>query len=178
MAGKDLALRDVPADKRWELRTALLKLQRQAGDPRLEKADPKLRDQLKGLAHAIEFVPTWVVVCVALALGVGTCIGYKRIVVTVAEKIGKTHLTYAQGAAAEVVAAATILLADAAHMPVSTTHILSSGVAGTMAANGSGIQGSTVGKIALAWVLTLPAATLLAGVLFAFGRLVSGLFGG
>src|SRR5262249_54998271 len=80
------------------------------------------------LARSIEYVPTWVVFGVALALGVGTMIGYERIVVTVAEKIGKTHLTYAQGAAAELVAAATISLADVAHMPVSTTQVLSPGV--------------------------------------------------
>jgi PiT family inorganic phosphate transporter len=107
---------------------------------------------------------------VAVALGVGTTIGYKRIVVTVAEKIGKSHLTYAQGAAAEVVAAATIGLADVFHMPVSTTHVLSSGVAGTMWANRSGIQSETVRKIGLAWILTLPAAILLAAGLFMLGE--------
>ena len=93
-------------------------------------------------------------------------VGWKRIVVTVGEKIGKTHLTYGQGAAAEIVAAVTILLADWYKLPVSTTHILSSGVAGTMAANGSGLQGRTLLNIALAWVLTLPAAILLAGGLY------------
>jgi PiT family inorganic phosphate transporter len=96
-------------------------------------------------------------------------IGYKRIVVTVAEKIGKAHLTYAQGAAAEVVAAFTIGMADVVHMPVSTTHVLSSGVAGTMWANRSGIQGDTVKKIGLAWILTLPAAILISAALFALG---------
>ena len=100
---------------------------------------------------SIEFVPLWVVVCVALS-GLGTAIGYKRIVVTVAEKIGNTHLTYAQGAAAELVAAGTILLADVHKTPVSTTHVLSSGVAGTMAANCSGVQGETVKRIALSLV--------------------------
>ncbi len=104
----------------------------------------------------------------ALVLGVGTMIGYQRIVVTVAEKIGKAHLTYAQGAAA-VVAAVTIGLADVLHMPVSTTHVLSSGVAGTMWANRSGIQGETVRKIGLAWVFTLPAATVLSAALFSIG---------
>ena len=117
-------------------------------------------------------MPTWVVVGVALALGIGTTIGYKRIVVTVAEKIGKTHMTYAQGAAAEVVAAVTIGLADVFHMPVSTTHVLSSGVAGTMWANRSGIQGETVRRIGLAWVLTLPAAIVLAATLFSVGGFV------
>jgi phosphate/sulfate permease len=126
------------------------------------------------LQPVIEFVPLWVVFGTALALGFGTCIGYKRIVITVAEKIGKSHLTYGQGAAAETVAAATIILADVAHLPVSTTQILSSGVAGTMAANRSGIQGSTCRKILLAWVLTLPACMVLAGVLFTLGRCIVG----
>ena len=102
----------------------------------------------------------------ALALGLGTMVGWKRIVVTVGEKIGKTHLTYGQGAAAELVAAGTILAADFYALPVSTTHILSSGVAGTMAANGSGLQWSTVRNIALAWVTTLPAAMFLSGLLY------------
>jgi PiT family inorganic phosphate transporter len=93
-------------------------------------------------------------------------VGWKRIVVTVGEKIGKTHLTYAQGAAAEMVAAITIYAADQFSLPVSTTHILSSGVAGTMAANGSGLQASTIRSIAMAWVLTLPAAILLSGTLY------------
>jgi PiT family inorganic phosphate transporter len=93
-------------------------------------------------------------------------VGWKRIVVTVGEKIGKTHLTYAQGASAELVAMATIGLADAFGLPVSTTHVLSSGVAGTMAANGSGLQLSTIRNIAVAWVLTLPAAMLLSGSLY------------
>jgi PiT family inorganic phosphate transporter len=130
-----------------------------------------LRTQLQTVQKAIEFVPLWVVIGVALALGIGTTIGYKRIVVTVAEKIGKTHLSYAQGAVAEVVAAGTIMLADAFHMPVSTTQVLSSGVAGTMAANGSGIQGGTCKKIAMAWVLTLPCSILLAAGLFTLGSL-------
>jgi PiT family inorganic phosphate transporter len=118
------------------------------------------------LDNATKFIPVWVKVAVAIALGLGTMIGWKRIVVTVGEKIGKSHLAYGQGAAAELVAAGTIGAADIFGLPVSTTHVLSSGVAGTMAANGSGLQWSTVRSIALAWVLTLPAATLLAGVLY------------
>jgi PiT family inorganic phosphate transporter len=112
---------------------------------------------------ATRFIPTWVKVAVALALGLGTMVGWKRIVVTVGERIGKQHLTYAQGAVAEIVAAATII---GVNMPVSTTHVLSSGVAGTMTANGSGLRRITVLNIALAWVLTLPAAALLAAGLF------------
>jgi PiT family inorganic phosphate transporter len=124
----------------------------------------------KELDGATKFIPTWVKICVAIALGLGTMIGWKRIVVTVGEKIGKTHLTYGQGAAAELIAAATIGAADGFGLPVSTTHVLSSGVAGTMAANGSGMQWSTLRNIALAWVLTLPAAMLLSGVLYAAFR--------
>jgi PiT family inorganic phosphate transporter len=116
--------------------------------------------------QATKFIPTWVKVSVAVALGLGTMVGWKRIVVTVGEKIGKTHLTYAQGASAEMVAATTIAAADMFGLPVSTTHVLSSGVAGTMAASGSGLQWGTVRSLVLAWVLTLPAAILLAGVLY------------
>ena len=118
------------------------------------------------LDKATKFIPTWVKVAVAIALGLGTMVGWKRIVVTVGEKIGKTHLTYAQGACAEITAAATIAAADIYGLPVSTTHVLSSGIAGTMAANGSGLQLSTVRNIALAWVLTLPAAIVISGTLY------------
>jgi PiT family inorganic phosphate transporter len=115
---------------------------------------------------ATKFIPTWVKVAVALALGMGTMVGWKRIVVTVGEKIGKEHLTYAQGASAELVAMITIFAADNFGLPVSTTHVLSSGVAGTMAANKSGLQVSTIRNIAAAWVFTLPAAATLSGTLF------------
>jgi PiT family inorganic phosphate transporter len=142
-----------------------------------EKASLSKSDKaaLKGFQGKLEtgtrFIPTWVKVAVAIALGLGTMVGWKRIVVTVGEKIGKTHLTYAQGASAEVVAAVTILTAEQIGVPVSTTHILSSGVAGTMAANGSGLQLSTLRNIVLAWVTTLPAAMFLAGSLyFLFSR--------
>jgi PiT family inorganic phosphate transporter len=118
------------------------------------------------LQGGTRFIPLWVKVCVAIALGLGTMVGWKRIVVTVGEKIGKTHLSYGQGAAAELVAAGTILAADFYALPVSTTHILSSGVAGTMAANGSGLQWSTLRNIALAWITTLPAAMFLSGLLY------------
>jgi PiT family inorganic phosphate transporter len=118
------------------------------------------------LDSATKFIPTWVKIAVAIALGLGTMIGWKRIVVTVGEKIGKTHLTYAQGACAEITAAATIAAADVYGLPVSTTHVLSSGIAGTMAANGSGLQWSTIRNIAMAWVLTLPAAMTLSGCLY------------
>ena len=118
------------------------------------------------LDSATKFIPLWVKIVVAIALGLGTMVGWKRIVVTVGEKIGKTHLTYAQGACAEITAAATIAAADGYGLPVSTTHVLSSGIAGTMAANGSGLQMSTIRNIVLAWVLTLPAAMTLSGTLY------------
>ncbi len=120
----------------------------------------------KELDLSTKFIPTWVKICVALALGLGTMIGWKRIVVTVGEKIGKQHLTYGQGAAAELVAMGTIFAADSFGLPVSTTHVLSSGVAGTMAANGSGLQLATLRNIAMAWVLTLPCAILLSASLY------------
>src|ERR1700722_6190375 len=139
----------------------------------LSAEDVATLNKYKGsLDSATKFIPSWVKIAVAIALGLGTMIGWKRIVVTVGEKIGKTHLTYAQGACAEVTAALTIAAADGYGLPVSTTHVLSSGIAGTMAANGSGLQMSTIRNIALAWVLTLPAAMILSGVLYLlFSRL-------
>jgi len=131
-----------------------------------------LKDWKGELDAGTKFIPLWVKVGVAVALGLGTMIGWKRIVVTVGERIGKTHLTYGQGAAAELVAMATIGAADVYGLPVSTTHVLASGVAGTMAANGSGLQWSTVRSIAMAWVLTLPAAAVLAGGLYFLFRQV------
>jgi PiT family inorganic phosphate transporter len=118
------------------------------------------------LDDSTKFIPTWVKVAVAIALGLGTMVGWKRIVVTVGEKIGKDHLTYAQGASAELVAAATIAAADAYGLPVSTTHVLTSGVAGTMAANRSGLQMSTLRNLVMAWITTLPASIALSGALF------------
>jgi inorganic phosphate transporter, PiT family len=139
----------------------------------LNAGDVATLNSYKGsLDSATKFIPTWVKIAVAIALGLGTMIGWKRIVVTVGEKIGKTHLTYAQGACAEITAAATIAAADGYGLPVSTTHVLSSGIAGTMAASGSGLQWSTIRNIALAWVLTLPAAMILSGCLYLiFSRL-------
>ena len=133
----------------------------------LSAAEVSTLKSYKGsLDEATRFIPTWVKVAVAIALGLGTMVGWKRMVITVGEKIGKTHLTYAQGASAELVAACTIAAADVYGLPVSTTHVLSSGVAGTMAANRSGLQLSTLRNLAMAWVLTLPVAMLLSGTLY------------
>jgi PiT family inorganic phosphate transporter len=120
------------------------------------------------LSKETKYIPTWIKFAVACALGFGTMVGWKRIVVTVGEKIGKEHLTYAQGASAELVAMTTIGLADRFGLPVSTTHVLSSGIAGTMAANHSGLQMETLRNIMLAWVLTLPVCVLLGAGLFSF----------
>src|SRR5882757_8396531 len=136
--------------------------------PKFDADTKKNLKAFKGqIDNATKFIPLWVKVAVAIALGLGTMIGWKRIVVTVGEKIGKSHLTYAQGASAELVAMSTIAAADMLGLPVSTTHVLSSGIAGTMAANKSGLQMQTLRNILLAWVLTLPVCIFLGSVLFA-----------
>jgi PiT family inorganic phosphate transporter len=167
------SLKDVPQGMQANVRnqmyltSATLQFMAKDGGPKMSADELKVVASYKGfLDKSTKFIPTWVKVAVALALGMGTMIGWKRIVVTVGEKIGKTHLTYAQGASAELVAMATILAADQYGLPVSTTHVLSSGVAGTMAANRSGLQMSTIRDIAMAWVFTLPAAAILSGSLF------------
>lgn len=127
-----------------------------------------IKAEIGRLKKTYEFAPVWVMLMIALSLGVGTMIGWKRIVVTIGEKIGKSHLTYAQGASAELIASMTIGLSTWFGLPVSTTHVLSSGVAGTMVASG-GIQNlrkKTIKNIALAWVLTLPVTFLLAAVFY------------
>jgi PiT family inorganic phosphate transporter len=151
-----------------------LRIMQKSGKPALAANDVAiLKNYKKHVDRATRFIPLWVKVAVALALGLGTMVGWKRIVVTVGEKIGKNHLTYAQGAAAELTAMATIGAADGLGLPVSTTHVLSSGVAGTMLANRSGLQMSTVRNLLLAWVLTLPAAMTISGLLFfAFRQLI------
>lgn len=146
----------------------------------LFKSDAKFDDHEAGALKAYSsslnagtrFIPPWVKVGVAVALGLGTMVGWKRIVITVGERIGKSHLTYAQGASAELIAASTIGAAEMFGLPVSTTHILSSGVAGTMAANGSGLQWSTIRNMAMAWLLTLPAAMFISGGLYIMLRQV------
>ncbi len=144
-----------------------LRLMKKTGQPAISATDWEgLDNYKKHVDAATRFIPTWVKVAVAMALGLGTMIGWKRIVVTVGEKIGKDHLTYGQGAAAEIMAMFTIGAADWFGLPVSTTHVLSSGIAGTMAANHSGLQWSTVRNLAMAWVLTLPVSMMLAGFLF------------
>jgi inorganic phosphate transporter, PiT family len=166
-------LRNVPPDRVRNFRNDMyivseaLRFMKKTGQPQFTAADDAmLANYKKHLDASTRFIPGWVKVAVAMALGLGTMVGWKRIVVTVGEKIGKDHLTYAQGAAAEITAMFTIGAADWFGLPVSTTHVLSSGVAGTMYANHSGLQWATVRNLALAWVLTLPVAMLLSGLLF------------
>lgn len=144
-----------------------LRIMEKTGTPRLDASDGAALKNYKGeIDHATKFIPNWVKVAVALALGLGTMVGWKRIVVTVGERIGKSHLTYAQGASAELIAMGTILAADRFGLPVSTTHVLTSGVAGTMAENGSGLQWSTIRSLVAARILTLPASIALSGGLY------------
>jgi PiT family inorganic phosphate transporter len=171
--GSSGSLADVPQDKVNNVRNDMyiaseaIRLMEKAKTPAFSANDAKAIDNFKKqIDSATKFIPTWVKVAVAIALGLGTMVGWKRIVVTVGEKIGKQHLTYGQGASAELVAMLTIGAADAYGLPVSTTHVLSSGVAGTMAANGSGLQWGTVRSLILAWVLTLPASIALSAGLY------------
>ena len=166
-------LKNIPSDQVRNFRNDMylvseaLRLMQKSGQPQIAAADwATLKNYKTHIDRATRFIPGWVKVAVALALGLGTMVGWKRIVVTVGEKIGKTHLSYGQGAAAEITAMATIGAADWFGLPVSTTHVLSSGVAGTMAANHSGLQWATVRNLLMAWVLTLPASIVLSGFLF------------
>ena len=171
--GEYHSMANVPAGSMVNIRNDMyvvsegLRFMSKAAELNMSSADKAVLGSYKGeLDHSTKFIPTWVKVAVAIALGLGTMIGWKRIVVTVGERIGKTHLTYAQGASAEIVAMATIGAAELYGLPVSTTHVLSSGVAGTMVANHSGLQWATVRNLLMAWVLTLPVSIALAAGLF------------
>jgi inorganic phosphate transporter, PiT family len=174
------SLAAVPSEQQSNVRNDMylaseaIRVMQKTKNPAFSVTDGKVLTNYKAhLDKATKFIPGWVKLAVALALGLGTMVGWKRIVVTVGEKIGKTHLTYGQGAAAELVAMGTIMAADGFGLPVSTTHVLSSGVAGTMMANKSGLQWSTIRNIAMAWVFTLPAAALLSGLLFMLFRTIA-----
>ncbi len=176
LAGKE-SLAEVPPAERWGLRANLLRVDKaldDIGEDRKERLPAEELDRIeharRGLRAPVYYAPAWVMIAVAISLSLGTTVGWKRIVTTIGEKIGTTHLTYAQGAAAELVAMTTIGLADYGGLPVSTTHVLSSGVAGTMAANGSSLQWATVRNIALAWIFTLPACMALAAALYLLFR--------
>jgi PiT family inorganic phosphate transporter len=172
--------KSVPAQDQTNVRNDMyvaseaIRLMQKSGNPSFTpQENAVLKNYKSKVDKATKFIPNWVKVAVALALGLGTMVGWKRVVVTVGEKIGNEHMTYAQGAAAGIVAMGTIFAADKFGLPVSTTHILSSGVAGTMVANGGGLRLSTVRNIAAGWVFTLPAAALLSGLLYWLFRSIS-----
>ena len=168
-------IHDIPKTERFQVRKDIMIMDRELTslskkeDVKLSEAEKKsLKDELKSVRKATDYSPTWVLLMISLSLGLGTMIGWKRIVKTVGEKIGKEHLTYAQGASAELVAASTIGLSSYFGLPVSTTHVLSSGIAGSMVANRGvkNLQPDTVRNILIAWFLTLPVVMIMAGTLF------------
>jgi PiT family inorganic phosphate transporter len=181
LAGRH-SLTELPAAQRGALRNAIYLTAATIG--KLNQTRQLSSDEAGSLLKCrtvldktTKFIPVWVKFAVALALGCGTMIGWKRIVVTVGEKIGKSHFTYAQGGCAELVTMLTIGVADQYGLPVSTTHVLSSGVAGAMAANRSGLQMATLRNLLMAWVLTLPVCIFLGAMFFAGGlELVTHLF--
>lgn len=178
---------EVDESKRFKVRTDIITISRSVekliSDETFTKNSSLSKDQLaqlksniKELKSFTEFAPWWVILFISLSLGLGTMIGWKRIVVTIGEKIGKSHLSYAQGASAEIVAAATISASTLFGLPVSTTHVLSSGIAGSMMAEGGvkNLQYKTIKNIAIAWIITIPVSILLSGGLFLLFRLFAG----
>ncbi|QIO09592.1 inorganic phosphate transporter [Acinetobacter lanii] len=167
-------LKDIPEAQVSEFRndmylstTAFKRLEKSEALPAMSEAgEASVKTYRKNLDSFLQYIPTWVKVAVALALGLGTMVGWKRIVVTVGERIGKDHMTYGQGMSAELVAMSTIAAADGFGMPVSTTHVLNSAVAGTMVANKSGLNFKMVKSILSAWIFTLPVTICLSGGLF------------
>jgi PiT family inorganic phosphate transporter len=164
---------------RLEMRAAVLKIGKdlsklvESPDLRLSISDKEnLKAQLAELKTFTDYAPKWVILLISFSLGIGTMVGWKRIVLTIGEKIGKQHLTYAQGASAELVAASTIGLATFFKLPVSTTHVLSSGIAGSMVASKGlkNLRPDTIRNILLAWLLTLPVTIIMSMLLFIFFR--------
>ncbi len=171
----------IPKGERFLVRKDIMVMERSLNeiatreDVKLSEGEKKsLKDELKNVREVTDYSPKWVLVMISISLGLGTMIGWKRIVKTVGEKIGKEHLTYAQGASAEMVAASTIGLSTSFGLPVSTTHVLSSGIAGSMVANKGvkNLQPDTVRNILIAWFLTLPVVMLMAGSLFLLFRTI------
>jgi PiT family inorganic phosphate transporter len=170
---------DIPKKERFDVRKDIMLMDRSLGaiakkdEVRLSDGEKKiLKEELKKVREVTDYSPDWVILMISLSLGIGTMIGWKRIVKTVGEKIGKEHLTYAQGASAEMVAASTIGLSSYYGLPVSTTHVLSSGIAGSMVANKGvkNLQPETIRNILMAWFLTLPVVMIMSGTLFLLFR--------
>jgi PiT family inorganic phosphate transporter len=172
-------MNDIPREERFLIRKDIMVMDRHLGslvkkeEVKLSSSDKNiLKNELANARKVTDYAPRWVILMISLSLGIGTMIGWKRIVKTVGEKIGKEHLTYAQGASAEIVAASTIGLSSYFNAPVSTTHVLSSGIAGSMVASKGvkNLQPDTVRNILMAWLLTLPVVMIMAGTLFLLFR--------
>ncbi|MBG3129241.1 MULTISPECIES: inorganic phosphate transporter PitA [Proteus] len=162
---------ELTADQRAQMRRLLMCIADTATEvaklPETSAQDARfLKTLSRDLLNTVEYAPIWIIVAVALALSIGTMVGWKRVAVTIGEKIGKKGMTYAQGVSAQVTAAVSIGVASYTGMPVSTTQVLSSAVAGTMIVDGGGVQTKTVKNIALAWILTLPVSIGLSGLLY------------
>ncbi len=176
-------LDSLTVNEKFEVRQGAIKLGKEIEKLRKSKTialsdedKSSLKASVTGVKTITEYSPSWVIIMISISLGLGTMIGWKRIVKTIGEKIGKQHLNYAQGASSELVAAVTIGMATAFALPVSTTHVLSSGVAGSMVATKGmkNLQGGTIRNIAIAWILTLPVTIILSGLLFLLFRTLAG----
>ena len=172
---------EIDSAKRFEVRKHIILISKSAEKVGLgensslsDKEKAELTRTITASKKITDYAPDWVIILISISLGFGTMIGWKRIVKTIGEKIGKQHMSYAQGASAELVASATIGMASAWNLPVSTTHVLSSGVAGAMVAKKGlkNLQPKTVKTIFMAWVLTLPVTMILSGALFLLFRWV------
>jgi phosphate/sulfate permease len=176
---KKTKVSEIDSAKRFEVRKHIILISKSAEKVGLgensslsDKEKVDLSATIKASKKITDYAPDWVIILISLSLGFGTMIGWKRIVKTIGEKIGKQHMSYAQGASAELVASATIGMASAWSLPVSTTHVLSSGVAGAMVAKKGlkNLQPKTIKTIFMAWVLTLPVTMILSGGLFLLFR--------
>ncbi len=176
------SISDIPKEERFLVRKDIMLMDRHFSDigkkPEVKLSDQdklSLKSELKNVRKVTDYAPGWVILMISISLGLGTTVGWKRIVKTVGEKIGKQHLTYAQGASAELVAASTIGMSTYFNLPVSTTHVLSSGIAGSMVASKGvkNLQGDTIRNILMAWFLTLPVVMIMAGSLFLLFRSIS-----
>lgn len=175
LASSASSVETLPKEDQLKLRSNIIKISKDLGKqikegklPLDKETEKSIKSKIKSTQVLTDYAPIWVIILISISLGLGTMIGWKRIVVTIGEKIGKTHLTYAQGASAEVVAASTIFAASGFGLPVSTTQVLTSAVAGSMVAKEGfkNLQPSTLKSILIAWVLTLPVCITLGGGLF------------
>lgn len=128
----------------------------------------KIDTNITSILSIINYAPIWVILLISVSLWLWTMIWWKRIVVTIWEKIGNTDMNYAQATTSALITAMTITIASRFHLPVSTTHILSSSVAWTMSvwSNRSWVRGWTIRNILTAWILTLPVTMFLSWFIF------------